>query len=277
MQRDSLANTFRVATILCLVCSLLVSAAAVTLKPMQERNVEVDRQRNILVAAGLDPENLRSADEVSAAFAEVTDIVIDLETGDDVSDEYPELGKYDQIKVAAAKKKGKTTRLGKDDDLARIKTRENHSHVYLYTDANGKKRYIFPVRGLGLWSMLKGFVAIEEDLETIAGLTFYEHAETPGLGGEIDSARFKAAWPGKKLYDAEGNLAISVTKAKIAPEHKVDTLSGATITSDGVQNLLRFWLGPKGFEPYIKKEKLKNATSNKTGDQSKPNAGDNNG
>jgi Na+-transporting NADH:ubiquinone oxidoreductase subunit C len=117
------------------------------------------------------------------------------------------------------------------------------------------EKYVFPVRGYGLWSMMKGYLAVEPDLETIAGLTFYEHAETPGLGGEIKSAKFKAQWPGKKIYGDDGDVSVQVVKAAPDDQYSIDALTGATITSNGVSNMMKFWMGDDGFGPYIKQKK----------------------
>jgi Na+-transporting NADH:ubiquinone oxidoreductase subunit C len=108
---------------------------------------------------------------------------------------------------------------------------------------------------MGLWGTMYGFIAIDKDLNTIQGLTFYKHKETPGLGAEIDNPNWKAKWPGRLIHDDSGNIAIKVIKGPAASPseapHQVDGLSGATLTSNGVTNLLKFWLGDNGFGPYL--------------------------
>ncbi len=140
-----------------------------------------------------------------------------------------------------------------EDDIGNIKRRELKSHVYIRTDDT--KRYIFPVRGKGLWSTLKGFIALQPDLKTISYLTFYSHAETPGLGGEVDNEGWKEQWEGKVVYDENGEVVISVVKGGATTDYQVDGLSGATITSKGVQNMLVYWMGPEGFKPFIESQK----------------------
>jgi len=141
------------------------------------------------------------------------------------------------------------------DDIAKIKRRENYATVYL-VESNGElDKIILPVRGAGLWSTLHGFLALENDLNTVAGLGFFEHGETPGLGGEVDNPNWKALWPGKKVYD-EGDAKIQLIKGSVdantaEAEHKVDGLSGATLTSRGVTNLLQFWMGENGYKPFL--------------------------
>ena len=127
----------------------------------------------------------------------------------------------------------------------------------LTKDDNGElSKIILPIHGYGLWSTLYGFLALEPDVNTIAGLGFYEHAETPGLGGEVDNPKWKGIWPGKKLFDEDGELAISVIKGTVdsgaaGAQHKVDGLAGATLTTNGLHNLVRFWMGENGFGPYL--------------------------
>ena len=117
-------------------------------------------------------------------------------------------------------------------------------------------KIILPVRGAGLWSTLYGFLALENDLNTVAGLGFYEHGETPGLGGEVDNPKWKALWPGKEVYD-DGQVAIELIKGSVDAstrnaENKVDGLSGATLTSRGVSNLVQFWMGDNGYKLFLK-------------------------
>jgi len=126
-------------------------------------------------------------------------------------------------------------------------------------EENGQlKSVILPIRGYGLWSTLHGFIALESDLNTVVGLGFYQHAETPGLGGEVDNPKWKGLWPGKKLYNEAGEPVIHIVKGGVDPsspnaEHQVDALAGATLTSNGVDRLLQFWLGEQGFGPYLAK------------------------
>ena len=108
-----------------------------------------------------------------------------------------------------------------------------------------------PIEGKGLWSTLYGFLVLGSDGATIRGITFYQHGETPGLGGEIDNLDWKALWDGRQAFDADGRPVIEVVKGKASGPTEVDGLSGATLTSRGVTNLVRFWLGDNGFGPYL--------------------------
>jgi len=114
---------------------------------------------------------------------------------------------------------------------------------------------IFPIEGKGLWSTLYGYIALAPDANTVVGITFYDHGETPGLGGEVDNPRWKSLWPGRKVFDERGNPVIQVKKGSAGPPakdpHQVDGLSGATLTSRGVTALVQFWLGENGYGPYL--------------------------
>lgn len=279
MQRDSIANTFVVAASLCLVCSLLVSTAAIQLKPRQDKNAEVYRKRNVLNVAGLDAAAIRDAGGAEKVFAErVTDIVVDLRSGEEAAavlaaamkaespgnaglSDAEAIARYNPLKAAKNSKNPKQSRelatafASKKEDIAGIGAgRENFAHVYRYqASSEAAPIYIFPVRGLGLWSTLHGFLALESDGRTVAGITFFEHGETPGLGGEIENPSWKARWPGKKVYGEGTNVELRVIKGTAEPGdlHAIDGLAGATITSNGVSNIVEFWLGPSGFGPFI--------------------------
>jgi Na+-transporting NADH:ubiquinone oxidoreductase subunit C len=144
------------------------------------------------------------------------------------------------------------------EDLALIKRREQFTTIYQVEKDGELESLILPIRGYGLWSTMHGFLAIKPDLNTVVGLGFYQHAETPGLGGEIDNPKWRALWPGKTLFDEAGKPIVTVLKGGVDPSspdagHQVDALAGATLTSDGVDRLLKFWLGEQGFGPYLAK------------------------
>jgi Na+-transporting NADH:ubiquinone oxidoreductase subunit C len=251
MNKDSLANTFIVALTLCLACSAIVSLAAVGLKPVQDRNKTLDRKKNVLIAAGLAKKS-DSVDVEKIFSTMIEDRIIDLDTGADVTAEYgdkvaafdPEAGLQDPAKSRV---------LSTAEDIAVLKKRENRAHLYIVktseSDATPTK-YVFPVRGRGLWSTMKGFLAVNSDLRTASAITFYEDAETPGLGGEINSEAFQSLWPGKVVFDDQGEVVLRVSKAA-SGDREIASLSGATITSVGVQKMVQFWLGADGFGKYI--------------------------
>jgi len=245
---DSTVKTLVVAFSLSIVCAIFVSTAAVLLQPAQEINKTLDRKRNILAAAGM----LEEGKSVEEQFSQVSTKIVDLRTGKFVEDMDPQ--DYDQRK--AAKDPKSSTSLSDEEDIANINRRENYSLVYVVEDSAGAlEKIILPVHGYGLWSTMYGFIALEQDANTVAGLGFYEHGETPGLGGEVDNPRWKAMWPGKEVY-RDGKVELGLIKGSVDPGSdnapwQVDGLAGATLTSRGVTNLVHFWLGENGFEPFL--------------------------
>ncbi|MEM9734286.1 MAG: Na(+)-translocating NADH-quinone reductase subunit C [Pseudomonadota bacterium] len=241
---DSVGKTVFTAVSLCLVASMVVSAVAVTVRPLQEINALKDKQINILQVAGIyDP----SADVVEA-FTAFEPQVLELKTGT-FTDKF-DAASFDDRAAAD----DPVTSIALQDDPAGIVRKTKFATVYLLRDEAGEiDKVILPIHGYGLWSTLYGFIALEENGNDIFGLQFYEHAETPGLGAEVDNPRWKALWKGKKLADENGTLQISVSKTKPAAgeEYHIDALAGATLTTVGVDNLLQFWMGEAGFQPFL--------------------------
>ena len=247
MGNDSISKTFSVALALCIVCAVVVSSAAVILRPTQEVNKLLDLKSNILASAGL----LQQGVSIETQFEQISTRVVELETGrfTDAVD----VASYDQRK--ASKDPALSIALDPKQDPAKIKRRANYATVYLLETEQGIEKIILPIKGYGLWSTLYGFLALESDLQTVAGIGFYEHTETPGLGGEIDNPRWKAGWVGKQAY-RQGDVVINVLKGKVdmsreGADSQIDGLAGATLTTRGVDNLVRYWLGDEGFRPLI--------------------------
>lgn len=248
---DSAPRTITVAVVLCLVCSMIVSAAAVMLRPQQELNRALDKKVNILMVAGLYEPGI----DVAETFKTIEPRLVDMETGTftDIADPLT----YNQR--AAAQDPAQSIAL--ENDLASIGRQAKVAAVYLIRDDAGEiDRIILPVHGYGLWSTMYGFVALKADGNEVYGMRFYEHAETPGLGAEVDNPRWLAQWPGKKIYGDDGEVRLSVAKsapsAPDAMDYHIDTLSGATLTARGVDNLVKFWMGDQGFKPFL--DNLKN-------------------
>lgn len=249
-KRETPLRTLWITLVMCLVCSVVVTAAAVLLRPWQEENRERDRQQNILAIAGLYQPGL----DVPTVFDErVSPLLVDLKTGR--FSEAFDPARFDPL--AAARDPALSQALSKAEDPASIRRRERHSVVYRVEKPDASLVWVLPVRGYGLWSTMYGFVALESDLQTVAGFGFYEQGETAGLGGEVDNPAWKAQWPGKQLLDEDGNLALQVIKGHADPagpafRQQVDGVAGATLTMNGVNHLLRFWLGEQGFGPFLK-------------------------
>ncbi len=242
--KNSIANTIKVATGVCLVAAIIVSTAAVTLRPHQEDNRNLFRQLNVLQAAGMYERGM----DVAAAFERIERRFIEFETG-----EYAELdASFDPIRAARDPARSRSLR----DDPAGIGRQANYGEVFLARDEDGNlTRVIFPVHGYGLWSTMYGFIALEPDLNTISGISFFEHGETPGLGGEIENPSWQNNWIGTRLRNEAGDLVFRVDRGRTPDgvpdaDYRIDGLSGATITANGVQAMVRFWFGDQGYEPY---------------------------
>lgn len=243
---DSIKKTLFVVIALSLVCSIIVSTAAVVLKPKQQANAVLDQQTKILEVAGID-----LAGDIPALYAEnIEPRLVDFATGDFVDGD---AAAYDQRK--AAKDPAQSIKLSVEEDVAKILRRANTGTVYLVKSGEETTKVIIPVHGNGLWSMMYAFVAVETDGNTVSGITYYEQGETPGLGGEVENPTWRAQFVGKKLFDENHKPAIQVVKggAPEGSEHGVDGLSGATLTSVGVQHTFDFWLGEMGFGPFLAK------------------------
>lgn len=266
--KDSTFNTFKVAILLCLVCSLLVSATAIGLMEIQKTNVALDKKKNILTVAGYTPEEVKkmSKKDIEEIFKgenesiQILDIVVDLETGLEVSNDdlkektgFDSVVDFDQEKIVKQEGLGSEIEGGVNIGLRK---RENYSHVYVVKDKRKDlvTRYVFPVKGKGLWSTLMGYIAVDASFKQIEGLTFYSHKETPGLGGEVDNPKWKKLWEGRMLFSEDGQVANDYV-VKGSPDESnrnaVAGLSGATITSKGVSNLVRYWMGEEGFGKFI--------------------------
>ena len=243
---DSIPKTIFVAVSLCLVASMVVSAAAVALRPLQEVNKLKDKQVNILQVAGL----YEPGADVAETFAVFEPRVLELASG--TFTDAHDAATFDDRAAASDPELS----VALSDDPASIGRQSKFVTVYLLRDDAGAiDKVIMPIHGYGLWSTLYGFIAMEANGNDIFGLQFYDHGETPGLGAEIDNPRWKALWPGKKLRDEEGALQITVAKSPppAGADFHIDALAGATLTSVGVDNLVRFWMGEAGYAPFLSK------------------------
>jgi len=252
---DSIKKTIVVALSLCLVCSVFVAAAAVGLKPIQKANKDLDRKQNILSAADmLDPS--KTVDEI---FESIEMRLVNISTGkfateEELSASGINLATYEQN--VAAKDPSLSIALAAEVDIASIKRRAKYSAVYIVKAGDDIERIILPVKGYGLWSTMYGFMALKNDFNTVIGFGFYDQGETPGLGGEVDNPNWKALWKGKTVYNESGEAVLGLVKGSVdsadpLATHKIDGLSGATLTSNGVTNLVHYWLGEQGFGPFL--------------------------
>lgn len=257
MSKESTGKTIVVAGVLSVVCSIALAAAVTLLKPIQTENKELDKQRKVLAAAAVLADGEGDKARVNQAFAKFERYLVDLDTG-----EFKKINlddPYDQRK--ATKNNAQSIVLTQAQDVAGLKRRANQADIYVLRDEAGKvEKIILPISGYGLWSTLYGYLVLNHDANTVGGITFVEHAETPGLGGEVDNPKWKALWVDKQVYDANGQTQLKLVKggvntAKPEAMYQVDALSGATLTSNGVSNLVQFWLGDLGFKKFLTKVK----------------------
>ncbi|MDO4573612.1 MAG: Na(+)-translocating NADH-quinone reductase subunit C [Planctomycetia bacterium] len=245
-KKDSIFRTFLVAFLTCALCSVFVSSAAVVLRPIQQRNQELFKNKNILLACGLMERGEKvSADDVVRRLENVRVLKVNLATGDVVATG-EEAKQYDER--TAAKTAGESVEIS---DPVGLPTRGKFGTVYVALDANGKTgRIVLPIVGKGLWSILYGFLALDADANTIGSLIFYDHGETAGLGGEIENPNWQKGWVGKKAF--KGDVpAVRVVKGPGMDEYSVDGISGATLTDNGVNHTVHYWL--KQYQPFLKK------------------------
>jgi Na+-transporting NADH:ubiquinone oxidoreductase subunit C len=268
LPNDSFEKTIAVAFALCLAGAVLVSGSAVILKPLQVSNKAADEKTNILEVVGM----LDEKTNVEEAFKKFEPKLVDLESGDYV-DQVNGLtpANFDQRK--ASKDPALNMEIPTEKDIAKIGRKSRYAKVYLVKEEGKTKAVILPVNGYGLWSTMYGFMALESDGQTVIGLNLFDQAETPGLGGEVVNPKWKELWKGKKVYKLSseqgqefqnkhhtevGDPVLTLVKGTVDPakpgaQHQVDGLAGATLTSNGVSNLVRYWLGSEGFAPYLAK------------------------
>ena len=226
--------TFGFAVIMVIIVAALLSFAAIGLKPYQDRNIVLEKKQNILNSVGINIDR-ESADTIYSKYI-LNELVIN-NKGEEVDGIAFELDLQKELK--------------KDPDL--------QSLPLFISEVNGTRRYIIPLRGKGLWGPIWGFISLEDDLDKVFGAVFDHKGETPGLGAEINQAFFQDPFVGKKIFKENKFTSIKVVKGG-APEgdmHSVDGISGGTITSDGVSEMLSERL--KMYLPYFDKIKLANA------------------
>ncbi len=262
--KESVGHTLRFALGLCVACSVVVSGVAVLLKEPQAINKMRDRHKKMLSAAGL--YDARSSVDPERLMERFSVRLVDLERGEFLQEgDAPaslNVIAYDQREAATDPQLSRP--LGKQD-IAGLGRRARYAKVYLLPgEQGGWEQIVLPIHGYGLWGTLYGFLVLRGDANTVTGISFYEHKETPGLGGEVENPIWRRQWRGKQIFDAQGNVALRVLKsgaraasegaagtAADAASHRIDSLSGATLTSRGVENMITFWLGPLGFGPFL--------------------------
>jgi Na+-transporting NADH:ubiquinone oxidoreductase subunit C len=249
--KETFGKTVGFVFAVCVVCAAVVSAAAVGLKDRQIANKLLDKQTNVLEAAGILDKGMSSKEIVAKYNKFVEAKMIDLDSGDYIEGN-PDL--FDERRNSRDVTKSDKP----ENDIAGINRRSHDAVVYLVRNEAGKvDSVVLPIVGSGLWDLMHGFVGLEADLNTVKSVVYSEHKETPGLGAEVMNPNWKALWPGKKIYNDAGEVKAMLVKggAKAGDIHGVDGLSGATLTSVGVNNTLEFWFGNEGYAPFIAKNR----------------------
>lgn len=245
LPNDNLAKTLVFAFLLALTAAVFVSVGAVTLRPYQKANLERERQARMAEIISALPQISGLLNEAAVDALEVR--IVNLETGQ--FETGIDAGSYDQRQ--AAKDPERSTELPPEADIAGLKRRADYAPVYLLRRNDELQLVVLPVHGAGYQSMLYAYLALQADGNTIAGLTFYEQGDTPGFGARVEEPAWQALWPGKMIADEDGTIRISVVRGGATGLFEVDGISGATRTSNGVSNMLRFWMGDDGFGPFL--------------------------
>jgi Na+-transporting NADH:ubiquinone oxidoreductase subunit C len=254
-KRESTRYTILFATVVCVVCALLVSVAAVSLQPRQAAAARLHMEKNVLLAAGLlEPGTEVTAQEVNRIFDERIRVrLVELATGELVPEDKMDARGYDQRK---ARGDPATSRVAPPNN-AGIGRLPNLGVVYFIMKGDAVDQIVIAVEGLGMWGTIYGFLSLDRDTTTVRGLTYYDQKETPGLGGEIANPKWQALWRGRKGFDEQWNARITVIKGQAgAPEVdplRVDGLSGATVTSNAITRLMQFWLSDNGYGKFLKR------------------------
>lgn len=260
MNTENPRTAFLIVVAVAFVCSMLVSVSAVGLRPIQERNALIERSRHIVVLSGLtEPGQSLSGEEVLAAIEQMDVRVLDIDTGE--FDDSIDPAEFDPRAAALDPELG--VAIPPEQDLARLGRRSRYEIVYLVWEGDELERLILPIVGQGMWSTLYGFIALENDLNTIAAATFYEQAETAGLGDQITDPNWLATWQGKTLFGSDGRFRFRVAAGPVPPgsaaaAYEVDGISGATVTGNAVTRLVEYWFGPHGYAPFL--DNLRNET-----------------
>ncbi|MFC0180510.1 Na(+)-translocating NADH-quinone reductase subunit C [Thorsellia kenyensis] len=254
VRKETPFTIIRAAFIICLICSVIVSTAAIVLSDKQAENRAIDRQRSILVVARLIGETERvTGNQINELYSTfVVPRLVNLKTGQ-FTDEMS-IDNFDSL--ALANNPNQSMAVEPSQDIAGLGRIENLSLVYIVKDKSGQlDKIILPMRGPGLWGQIYGFLAVDGNLNEASNIIFYKHAETPGLGGEIDNILWRQQWNGVMLFNEQGDVVVEVVKQRdpnsAVANQQIQGLAGATLTSQGVNNFVRFWLGEAAFGPFI--------------------------
>lgn len=240
---DNRMKTLFVAFLVSLICALLVTGATVVLRPIQAQNRAAEEQARLeaLVAAvpGISELIAQSGGDA------LSTVVIDLDAGSAATEVTPE------TLEAALSEPANWTALAADDDTAGIGSRPDYAQIYLLRDGDAVSLAILPVAGSGYNGRIQALLALRGDMRTLAGIAVTEQSETPGLGARIEEQAWQQRFAGKQLFDDTGTIRFTVTRGTARTEYEVDGITGATRTSNAITQMVRFWVGPRGYGPLI--------------------------
>jgi len=243
-----------------LIAGSLVSFSVVVLRPIQVNNQLLDRGRDIIRLTGLWRGNEEPSDRETLDILKSLDVrTVDIDAGWFE----PRIDPYSFDQRGAAGDPGLGIAVPPEWDTAGLGRRCRYAPVYLLWNPQGALvRIILPIYGSGMWSTLGGYVALQADLNTVAGVSFYEQNETPGLGDQVGQPAWWAKWRGVKIKDEQGRIRFAVAASAPVSElsaaaYQVDTLTGATVTGDAVTGLMHYWFGPHGFGPFLDRLRIR--------------------
>jgi len=251
MSEERIGRTLAVAAIVAVFCSLVVSSAVIYLRPIHLAWAALDQNRNVLQVAGLLPAAEETTDrQVVTLFRELDVRLVNLASG--LFDQQLDALAYDQ--QSAADEPATSVIIPAGLDLARLGRRARLATVYLVWNGGRIQHIVLPLRGQGMWAPIEGHIALEADFNTVTGIGFHQHGETPGIGDRIQQRDWQASWIGKKIYGPDGQIRIgfaAIHSTGLQPEHRFDAISGATVTVTAVNQMVAYWLGQHGFGPFL--------------------------
>jgi Na+-transporting NADH:ubiquinone oxidoreductase subunit C len=233
LDKESPAWVLGFAATIALGCSLIVATTVYWLRPIQAAFSAVEYNRVILAAAGLVEPGIELSDrEVVDRFLDLDTRIVDLETQSYTNAVDPLTYDY---RAAAS-----------------VEGRPRYMPVYILELDGQTERIVLPVFGRGMWSTIYGAVTLRGDFRTIAGVLFYEHGETPGIGDRIENPAWLAQWRGKQIFDDAGEVCFNIGGREIGPCN-IDGITGATVTVSSIDDMIRDWFGPNGYGPYLRR------------------------
>lgn len=239
---DSQGRTIAMAVIVSAVCAVVVSGASVMLSPRIDANLAAERQAKL--------------DELIASMPALADLLAEsgAETMETLVVDLTSATRTDRAEAdmqALAQDADTSTALTPEQDFAGIGSRPDFAQISVLKSGDKVELVILPIYGAGYQSVIEAYLALEGDLNTVAGLAITAQGETPGLGAKIADPGWQSLWPGKQIAGEDGEVKLSVVRGKASTEFEVDGITGATRTSNAVSGMMQFWMGPNGYGPVL--------------------------